>query len=152
MAKNIVILTAGEAIKREARLMSGTSQPGMFVVPTADADKDILTDKSTGSVIVNADGTSPQIAVVDLTSANGMAWDITYATGDQIPILYPTNGCIINVLTQSDAAIAYGANMTITAGYAAAGDSNVIGVAAESFDPADYPEGTIKKIKVEVLK
>lgn len=157
MAKNKVILTAGEAIKREGRLMSGTSAPGLFVMPAENADKDILTDKSTAAYAPTTAGYVRQIAVVDLSSKNGMDWNDTFVEGDQIPVIYPTNGCIVNVRCASDAAIAMGANVAVDATgaiVAATGDADAIGIANENWDPADYDTagGEIAKIKVEVLK
>lgn len=155
MAKNKVILTAGECIKREGRLMSGNSAPGLFVMPAENADRNELTDKSTAAFAPTTAGYVRQIAIADLSSLNGMDWNDTYVAGDQIPVLYPTNGCIVNVRCAATSAIAMGANVAVDATgaiVAATGEEDAIGIANENWDPADYPEGEIKKIKVEVLK
>lgn len=152
MAANRVILTAGEAIKREARLMSGTTRAGLFVMPAANPGW-TEADKSTGAVAPATAGYRDQIAITDLSSLNALSWDDVANPGDQIAILYPTNGCIVNVLLDASASgtIAKGSKVAIGAGggIVAGGDSDFIGVANETIVVA---EANPRRIKVEVLK
>jgi len=162
MAANRVILTAGEALKREAKLMSGTITPGRFVMPASNTERteEGWDDKSTGAVVPATAGYRDQFSVVDLSSINGMAWindykkdsPFSYNETDQIPILYPTNGCIVNVQVDEDqtADIAMGAYVAIGAnsGIVEGNDTNYIGVANENYDV----DSVVKRVKVEVLK
>lgn len=153
MAKNRVIITAGDAIKKELTLISGTATAATFVMPAA------------GGVAPATANYVGQIGVVDFSSIDGMnaGFDgslmksgniaqqdlITYEAGDQIPILYPTNGCIINVYAVA-AAYADGDLIGVGAGGAAA----VVTDAATAFGVCreTVTLSAADKILVEVLK
>ena len=97
MANNRVTLVSGNADKREQPYVGTTTiYGGTFVMPVA------------GGVDLPTAGYDKQIAIADFTSLDGMnsrmgeQGMIGYNENDQIPILYPTNGCYVNVLTKSD--------------------------------------------------
>jgi hypothetical protein len=85
MAANRPILTAGDALKKE-KVLTGSAIPATFA------------SASGAGVETAAADYVEQVAVFDYTGANGVDFDHTaYAEGDQVPVLYPTNGCEINV-------------------------------------------------------
>ena len=154
MAKNKVILTSGTSDKRECRYTGADIAPGIFVMPTTEsATTQTGVNGSTGLVTVAAASYTDQIAVADLSSVNGMSWETKFADGDQIAVLYPTNGCIINVRCGSTADIAIGTKIAIGADGKAVSTSgsDAIGVANENWVAADYTT-SVPTIKVEVLK
>lgn len=168
MAKNLPIITAGDdVLKRECKLMSGTVKPGDFVMNAANAAYDEITDKSTGAVAPATANYVAQVAIADLSSINGMGWtvdapgvvgsDFTYVTGDQIPVLYPTNGVICNVNIDSGAtgAVAIGNYLAVGANHGVqvtATADEAIGIAREAIDDVTASTLIPKRIKMEVLK
>lgn len=149
MANNKVILTAGEAIKKEGPVSAnigptGRVFPGTFVMRTADG-------------YLPADGTAKEVAIVDYSSVNGMerGVDVFYQAGDQIPVLYPQVAAEVNVLldTTLPRLITPGTEMIISSTGMVeplnpGTGGNVIGRAVESIQ-ADANE--IRFVKIECL-
>lgn len=155
MAANRVLVTAGWTIKREGRLMTGSVRPFTFVMPAANADKNIATDKSTGDFAPATANYVDQIAVVDLSSTNGMEVEDVFVTGDQIPVVFPTNGTQLNVFANAGeytigGFVAIGANGMLSPGTDAA---TAIGISRENVTIASPEPGALPgKVKMEVLK
>ena len=144
MAKNKVIVTAGEALKKEGALATGQSniRPGSFV------------DFGTGGYAI-AGATTKEVAIVDYTSVDGMDFGVTkYNAGDQIPVVYPETGAEVNVLVDTTGAvnILKGEQIIISNGKALnvnpATGGNIIGKAKEA---VEANKDAVAKIKVEVL-
>lgn len=135
------ILINGDALKKEKKLITGPVVPGTFV-------------KVSGAGVVAAPAESVgQTAIVDYTGANGVNWTgTTYVTGDQIPVIYPTNGCEVNVLVDpASAAIAVGDNIAVGAGGKAGKAASVAVAVGVALEAAAIPANG-GKILMEVLK
>lgn len=139
MAKTKVILVAGEALKKEKNFGGTTGVPGQLVANSA------------GEVVLAAASYADNIMVLDLSSANGFDIDGTYGEDSQVPVLYPTNGCVLNVVMDSGAAtITKGDKLywTGTGVKKVAASEPALFVAAETKTYA----ATDKRILVEVVK
>lgn len=101
MAKNRVIVTAGKAIKKEKILLGTHSNPGEIMMNVVD-DAQIKVQNATTNV------RPMPLQIVDYGSTNGMAGPLNaqhteyvgdvYQAGDQIPLLTPYSGSIVNIL------------------------------------------------------
>ena len=145
MAENRVILVSGNAIKQEQALVAtGPVFAGSFVMPSA------------GGVDLPTADYASQIAVVDFTSLDGMNSRMGdtgangYFNNDQIPVLYPTNGCLVNVLTIDDG-ISVGDDISIDATGLAATGGTAIGIARGDATPVPGSD-TYFRVLMEVLK
>ena len=144
MAKNKVIVTAGEALKKEGKLAVGqVALPGTFV-----------------SYGVNgyspANANVKEIAIVDYSSVNGMDIDDTvYIEEDQLPVLYPEAGAEVNVLidgtnaeTFNDGELVAISNNGMAKPFVDIEGGTVIGRAKETIS---NDAGATGKVKVEVF-
>ncbi|MCL2223574.1 MAG: hypothetical protein FWB96_01255 [Defluviitaleaceae bacterium] len=147
-----VIAVTGDITKREAVLNgAGTLTPGCLVIPfTGVASEGVGIDGSTGSVQAAAAGNT-RVAVLDVTSTEGMPLDSEYVEGDQVPVLYPAKGHIVRVRIASDSDVTQNTPLIAAAnGFVASGTlAAAIGIAREDIPIGDPDLPTF--IMMEVL-
>jgi len=148
-----VINIAGNMIKREASLRSQAPlTPGCLVTPyLGSANSSASLSGTTGEVEVASPGANLSVGVLDLSSANGMNLTDEYHQGDQVPVLYPTKGCIVNVRLETSASISANQPLVIAeGGFVTSGELiDAIGVAREDVTAGDSELPSF--IKMEVL-
>ena len=140
MANNKVILTAGEAIKKEGLVAeSQTILGGTFVA------------NGVGGYSANAGTLANEIAIADYSSLTGMDPDASaYVAGDQFPILYPCAGSEVNVVANAGTFIK-GQNVIISSGKASPLNRVAGGVSIGKVVEDIVIPGTGGKVKVEIF-